>query len=152
MAAEMAHRLHGLAPGLRVEHIGSTSVPDLAAKDVVDLLIGVGQDRILSLSQELAAAGFDLEGRLPGHCWLSYPTRAERQYVLHVVGFDSLQWRRRIAFRDLLRSDPRARERYLTAKRSAADETSGWDAYTQSKTSVVSELLAGIAEEQPAAR
>ncbi|MCC3271175.1 GrpB family protein [Arthrobacter zhangbolii] len=152
MAAGMARRIHRLAPASQVEHIGSTAVPDLAAKDVVDLLVGVGKDRIPAVAAELAAAGFDLEGTLPGHCWLSYPVRAERRYVLHVVEFGGRPWQRRLAFRNLLRSDPQARERYLAAKRDAADGSSGWDAYTQAKTPVVSELLAGMTDEQPTAR
>ncbi|NHB84992.1 GrpB family protein [Tessaracoccus sp. HDW20] len=42
---EMAGRLGPLLPGAKIEHIGSTSVPDLPAKDVVDLLIGVDLPR-----------------------------------------------------------------------------------------------------------
>ncbi|MCC9204423.1 GrpB family protein [Arthrobacter sp. zg-Y769] len=138
----MAARLRTQVPGARLEHIGSTSVPGLAAKDVVDLLIGVEENRVAEVAAELAADGFDLEGELPGHCWLSYPARASRRYILHVVEFDGVPWRRRIGFRDLLRRDESARARYLEAKLEAAREAQGWDDYTQFKTPVVAGLLA----------
>ena len=149
MAEAMAVRIRGQVPNAQVEHIGSTAVPGLPAKDVVDLLVGVTPDRILDTAGQLAAAGFDNEGGRPGHCWLSYPARASRAYVLHVVEFGGTPWRRRVAFRDLLRRDPRARARYLAAKQAAAGSAGGWDDYTQSKTPVVAELLAGLAEVEP---
>lgn len=151
LAAEMAAGVRRLVPGVQIEHIGSTSVPDLAAKDVVDLLVGVSADGIARTAQDLAAAGWDLEGGLPGHSWLSYPSRAERKYVLHVVEYKGRPWERRIAFRDLLRADGAARARYADAKLAASKKAAGWDDYTQSKTPVVTELLAGLARNHPAA-
>ena len=144
MAAAMAGRIRGLVPDAQVEHIGSTAVPGLPAKDVVDLLIGVAADRIPDTVAQLAAAGFDLEGERPGHAWLSWPSRSARTHVLHVVETGGTAWTRRVAFRDLLRRNPQARERYLAAKRAAAAGSAGWDDYTQAKTPVVSELLAGL--------
>lgn len=142
MAAQMAARLRRDVPGSQVEHIGSTSVPDLAAKDVVDLMMGVDPDRVAGVARQLAAVGFDLEGELPHHCWLSFPSRAHRTYVLHVLELDGMAWRNRTRFRDLLRSDEAARATYLAAKIAAAGQASGWDDYTQAKTPVVSGLLA----------
>lgn len=138
----MAESLRVQVPNSTIEHIGSTSVPNLPAKDVVDLMMGVAAGRVPDVAARLAAAGFDLEGELPQHCWLSYPTRTARAYVLHVLEFDGIAWRKRIAFRDLLRRDGRARSTYLEAKIAAAAQTRGWDDYTQAKTPVVSGLLA----------
>ena len=142
MAAAMGDRIRRQVPDAQVEHIGSTSVPDLPAKDVVDLLVGVAGERILQVAEELAAVGFDLEGGVPGHSWLSYPSRSARTHVLHVVETGGTAWLRRLAFRNLLRRNPAARERYLSVKRAAAEGSAGWDDYTQAKTPVVRELLA----------
>lgn len=142
LAAEMTGGIRRVVPEAHIEHIGSTSVPDLVAKDVVDLLAGVSSDRIEKTARDLAADGWDLEGELPGHSWLSYPSRTSRQYVLHVVEFEGRPWARRIAFRDLLRADGNARTKYVEAKLAASREAASWDEYTQSKTPVVTELLA----------
>ncbi|OLT16791.1 hypothetical protein BJF80_05645 [Serinicoccus sp. CUA-874] len=61
--------------------------------------------------------------------------------MLHVVETGGRQWRRRIAFRDLLRRDANARAVYLQTKRAAEAETSGWDDYTHAKTETVHRLL-----------
>lgn len=142
MAARMADCLNAQVPGAQIEHIGSTSVPDLPAKNVVDLLIGVTIERVPDVARQLASAGFDLEGQLPHHCWLSFPARSARTYVLHVVEVDGIAWRNRIVFRELLRRDESARHRYLAVKLAAAREAGGWDDYTRSKDAVVAGLLA----------
>lgn len=140
--AEMADIIHGHLRDSKIEHIGSTAVPDLPAKDVVDLLIGVEAGRVLDVTRQLASEGFDHEGGHPHHCWLSFPSRSDRKYVLHVVEFDGVAWQRRIAFRDLLRRDEAARAKYLEVKLSAARVAQGWDDYTRSKDAVVAGLLA----------
>ncbi|WP_104161269.1 GrpB family protein [Arthrobacter sp. ZGTC212] len=148
MAAEMMDKIRQQVHGVHLEHIGSTAVPDLPAKDVVDILVGVEADRVSSVSRHLATIGFDLEGERDRHCWLSHPSRSSRSYIVHVVEFESLPWCRRISFRDLLRSDESARTEYLHTKVRAAEAARNWDDYTQSKTSVVSNLLSGSASEK----
>jgi GrpB-like predicted nucleotidyltransferase (UPF0157 family) len=143
MAAEMMGRIRQQVPGVHLEHIGSTAVPDLPAKDVVDILAGVEAERVGSVSRHLAALGFDLEGELDHHCWLSHPSRSARTHIVHVVEHEGLPWQRRISFRDLLRSDESARAEYLHTKICAAEASRNWDDYTQSKTAVVSSLLSG---------
>lgn len=141
MADEMMEKIHEQVSGAHLEHIGSTAVPGLPAKDVVDLLVGVESDRVLAVAQQLASVGFDLEGELDHHSWLSFPTRSARAYVIHVVEHESRPWHRRISFRDLLRSDENARAEYLQTKIDAAHSAKNWDDYTQSKSSVVANLL-----------
>lgn len=147
---EWARRFAGMAalfapvvPGADIEHIGSTAVPDLPAKDVVDLLVGVeAADAVVPTARLLQAAGFDLEGEREHHSWLSAPDRHHRAYVLHVVARGSRSWNRRLAFRDLLRADAGARQRYLRVKEEAARSAQSWDDYTRAKSAVVEALLA----------
>lgn len=146
---EWAQRFQVLAGELRelvgveasIEHIGSTSVPDLPSKDVVDVLVGVAPGHIVSVSDCLAVGGFVLEGRGDGHVWLTRGASGRRVCVIHVVETDSRQWLRRIAFRDLLRRDADARVEYLQTKRAAVAEASNWNDYTQAKTETVHRLL-----------
>ncbi|MCW4464104.1 GrpB family protein [Glutamicibacter sp. MNS18] len=144
LAAGMISRIGVALPHSRCEHIGSTSVPDLPAKDVVDILVGVNATEIRDAAARLRSLGFDLEGDLSHHCWLSWPSRNARDYVIHVVESGGRPWTRRIVFRDLLRRDQDARSEYLATKINSAAVSGNWDDYTQSKTSVVARLLAGI--------
>lgn len=110
-----------LGSTVEVEHIGSTSVPGLPAKDVVDVLVGVqNDDSVSSASALLLDHGFLQEGQRHGHAWLTRKHEARRISVIHVVRFGGGRWQDRIAFRDLLRTSEVARAEYLQAKRAAA--------------------------------
>ncbi|WP_298036156.1 GrpB family protein [uncultured Microbacterium sp.] len=146
----LAARIHSLAPGARIAHIGSTAVPAYEAKDVVDVLVGVPREQIAVVSRVHKNAGFDEEGCRDRHAWLSVPSRGAREAVVHVVEAGGEQWRRRLAFRDLLRSDAAARHRYLEVKRQSAATATGWGAYTAGKSDIVAALLAGISTDESA--
>ncbi|MGY1552442.1 GrpB family protein [Microbacterium sp. A588] len=128
-------------PDAEIRHIGSTAVAGFESKDVVDVVVGVHAAAVSDAVNVLSASGFDLEGERSEHAWLSSPDRQDRPAIIHVVVFLGEQWRRRLAFRDLLRRDPAARRRYLAVKRAAAAATNSWGDYTARKASVVSELL-----------
>lgn len=135
-AARLAARLQAAAPEsvLRVDHIGSTSVPGLAAKDVIDLQVSV---RSLADADAVAArfttAGFP---RRPGE-WHDEPRSSDpdpshwlkrlhgsadpgRAANVHVRVAGSPGWRYALAFRDWLRSEPDARAGYEAMKRRVA--------------------------------
>lgn len=146
---EWARRFEGLASELRealganvgIEHIGSTAVPDLPAKDVVDVLVGVSCGGIPSAVNTLVDYDFDLDGQRPEHAWLTRRAAGRRVCVVHVVERDSRRWKRRIVFRDLLREDAQARAEYLAVKVAAAAEESNWNDYTLAKTTIVHSLI-----------
>lgn len=142
MAAEMAVELLEHLPHAKIEHIGSTSVPGLPAKPVVDLAVGVAADEIVLSGRELARRGFDLEGERADHAWLSYPDRSARAFVIHIFERHGDEWNKRLRFRDILLTDKQSREDYLAIKRAAAASADGWGQYTRAKSSVVSEILA----------
>ena len=77
MASSMIAVLEEQIPNAVFEHIGSTSVPQLPAKPVVDLMIGVEPARILEVANLLITVGFDLEGEYAHHSWLSSPSRSK---------------------------------------------------------------------------
>lgn len=134
-AASLAERLKAAAPEdiLAVDHIGSTSVPGLEAKDVIDLQLAVSDlataDRIAPL---LSAAGFPLwpgilmdspHGRHDPAAWskrLHGNADPARPVNLHVRVAGSPGWRFALCFRDWLRADPAAREKYAAEKRRVA--------------------------------
>ncbi len=109
---------------LQLEHVGSTSVPGLAAKPVIDIDLAVADpSREQDYVPALATTGFRLVIREPwwyGHRAL----RADEPACnLHVFGFDSPELVRHRIFRDWLRGNPAERDRYAAIKRQAASET-----------------------------
>ena len=128
-------------PDAKVEHIGSTAVSGLPAKDVVDVLVGVGAAETSDAALTLEREGFVLEGQRGDHVWLSSPSVDAREVIVHVMVDGSADWCRRIRFRDLLRTDEEARNRYLAAKLLARDTTGNWRDYTAAKWDVVRDLL-----------
>jgi GrpB-like predicted nucleotidyltransferase (UPF0157 family) len=106
---------------LQLEHVGSTSVPALAAKPVIDIDLTVADPgREPDYVPALEATGFRLVIR---ELW-RYGPRAlvadQPRCNLHVYGFDSPEPVRHRIFRDWLRGNPEERERYAAAKRQAA--------------------------------
>jgi dephospho-CoA kinase len=119
---------------LAVDHIGSTAVPGLPAKDVLDLQVTVASLAAADeLEPALAAAGFP---RRPGS-WRDHPKPSNpdpalwqkrlhgnadpgRAANIHVRAAGSPGWRHALAFRDWLRAEPEAAAAYLAEKRRAA--------------------------------
>lgn len=126
MAENYAARLQTLGSVLvRVHHIGSTSVPWLAAKPIIDLMPLVTD--LTKLDRErlrVAALGFEWHGELgiPGrrYCTLSNET-GDRIAQLHFFAADSPQVTRHLAFRDYLRAHPEVARAYEKEKRRARD-------------------------------
>jgi GrpB-like predicted nucleotidyltransferase (UPF0157 family) len=139
-------RLVSLLPDAEVDHIGSTSIPELPAKDVVDVLVGVNRNQWRTAMDSLSSDGFDCEGHREGHAWFSLPDRSNREIIVHLVESHGDQWDRRMKFRDILRRDISARERYLNVKRDAAVSTKDWGAYTRHKADVVAAILKSAGE------
>jgi GrpB-like predicted nucleotidyltransferase (UPF0157 family) len=139
--ARLAAVFDGLAAG--IEHIGSTSVPGLCAKPIVDILVGL---RELSLSsaeiEAMQRLGYEYLGEfgLPGR--LYFRKGEPRTHHVHVVTYGGDHWERHIAFRDVLRSNPEERRRYDELKRRLAAEGHPREAYTEMKTPFIREVEA----------
>ena len=133
--------------GAIVEHIGSTAVPGLAAKPVIDILLG-------------APALADIENRMPGLHTLGYryipafedhlPQRrffilgndGLRRAHLHAVQVGSDFWRTHLAFRDILRSQPEIRRQYEDLKyRLAAEFRHDREGYCDAKSGFITGIL-----------
>lgn len=133
---------------LSIEHVGSTSVPDLPAKPIIDILLQVADSADeASYVAPLEAAGFTLRIREPE--WLEHRVlqrRSEPHDVnLHVFSprHAAGEIRRTLAFRDWLRAHEGDRNRYAATK--IALSTREWryvQDYADAKTAVIEEILA----------
>jgi GrpB-like predicted nucleotidyltransferase (UPF0157 family) len=136
-----------------VEHVGSTSVPGLAAKPIIDVDAVIPSRKVLPIAvHRLAALGYRHEGDLgvsgreafaraddvprdgSGRIWLSHH--------LYVCATDSPELRRHLAFRDWLRTNAGAADRYGSLKlRLAAAYRFDRDRYTAAKTAFIDAVL-----------
>lgn len=142
-------RLLELFPGrfTAIEHIGSTAVPGLAAKPIIDLLAGVNTfSEADSLLSTLCAHGFETSAEfnatLPDSRWLMRHESGRRTHHLHLAVFGSEFWGRRVRFRDLLRADAAMADRYEKLKHGLAEQhRHDRDAYTEAKAAFINEAL-----------
>jgi GrpB-like predicted nucleotidyltransferase (UPF0157 family) len=119
-----------------VEHIGSTAIPGLAAKPVIDIMAGV-------TSLDASRPALDAAARL-GYCYFPYrpdlehwfckPSAAFRTHHLHLMPAGGPEWIGTIAFRDYLRAHPEIAAEYAALKtRLARQYRDDREAYTQAK-------------------
>ncbi len=128
---------------LRIEHVGSTSVPGLAAKPIIDILLAVADSADEpSYLPSLEAAGYLLRVREPGwyeHRMFKGP---DTDINLHVLSIGAAEIGRMLRFRDWLRASGADRDLYLQAKRGLARRT--WrhvQHYADAKTAVIQEIM-----------
>jgi GrpB-like predicted nucleotidyltransferase (UPF0157 family) len=132
------------AAALLVEHVGSTSVPGLAAKPIIDIDLAVADSRDEgAYVPALERAGYTLRAREPDWHEHRLLKRADPAVNLHVFSTGCPEIERMLVFRDLLRADESERELYARTKRELAART--WEHvqhYADSKSEVVEEILA----------
>ena len=133
-----------------IQHVGSTSVPGLAAKPIVDIMPGIRSladtpqiiEPLARIAYEYVA---EYEDQLPERRYFRKPPGPERQwrrdFHLHMVETTSPFWRRHLAFRDYLRSHPEACDEYAALKRRlAAVYTADREGYTEAKTEFITRI------------
>jgi GrpB-like predicted nucleotidyltransferase (UPF0157 family) len=126
---------------LRVEHIGSTAVPGLAAKPIVDIDLAVADvEDEATFVPALVRAGYVLRAREPGHRLLRPP---EQDVNLHVWPLGDENMARDLRFRNRLRASPEDRAAYEARKRELAGRD--WAArqdYADAKGPLIAEIAA----------
>jgi GrpB-like predicted nucleotidyltransferase (UPF0157 family) len=146
---EERDRLLELLPGrfVAIEHIGSTAVPGLAAKPIIDILGGV---TLLSeadaLLDPLCAHGYEtsaeFNGTLSDRRWLMRHAQGRRTHHLHLVVYGGESWIRHLQFRDVLRADAAIAARYERLKRDLAGQhRHDREAYTDAKAAFIKEVV-----------
>ncbi len=134
-----------------VEHVGSTSVPGLAAKPVIDVDIVVAGEDVVAASEALTGLGFRPLGEvgIPDRWAFREPDRFAGTNT-YVVVAGSLALRNHLGVRDVLRSDAGLRAEYAVVKKAAAMVAADIDDYGGRKNAVVQRILAaaGLTEQE----
>ncbi len=127
---------------LLIEHVGSTSIPGLPAKPIVDIVLEVpDSDREMEYVNALEDVGFVL--RIRESDWFKHRLLKLDDVNLHVFSENCKETARMLGFRDWLRSNPDELEIYLQKKRELASQT--WkfvQNYADAKSEVIEEILA----------
>ena len=147
---ELSHRATAVLGelALRVEHVGSTSVPGLAAKPVVDLDVVIpSRDDLAEAIRRLHTLGYEHLGDLGIVSREAFrrPPGTPR-HNLYVCAQDSEELARHVRFRDYLRANPAEAERYAALKRELAKtHRFDIDAYCDAKTGFIEAALLAAA-------
>ncbi|MFL6700152.1 MAG: GrpB family protein [Vitreoscilla sp.] len=142
-------RLQALVPGAfdAIEHIGSTAVPGLLAKPIIDIMAAVDSlDGVNALIERLCDNGYatsvEFNAALADRKWLMRWHEGHRTHHLHIVVTGSTPWSDRLDFRDALRSEPATARRYAQLKSEFAAKHQGdREAYTDAKAAFVQTVL-----------
>ena len=138
-----------LGEAVVIEHIGSTAVPGLGAKPVIDIMAGTPDLAIVERRiPELVADGWryvsEFEKAMPDRRYFTKYQSAPGSFHLHAVVFGGAFWKRHIAFRDALRGNEQLAQQYWRIKqRCAARFPDDRAAYNDAKGEFIRTVLAG---------
>lgn len=128
----------------KIEHVGSTAIPGMIAKPILDIEIGVPNvGRIASLKKRLLRLGYiGPRTRNRSNIVFVKGPESRRTVYVHVVKYGGNVWRRDIAFREWLRSRPADAQRYKRLKQLLAKKFSlNRERYTKAKDQFIRSIL-----------
>ncbi len=147
---ERTHILNAIGGFIEdIQHVGSTSVPGLGAKPIIDIMIGIHKLSLVDKCvQPLQSFGYDYMGEfgIPDRHYFRKPPEAlttHRTHHIHMVETNHDGWKRNVLFRDYLRTHPEDANQYEVLKRALAKQFgSGREGYTDAKTEFIEAVLA----------
>ena len=131
-----------------IEHIGSTAVPGLGGRPIIDIMVGVAalamvERRIAALAEDGYRYVPQFEKAIPERRYFVKTHAQPGHFHVHAVLLDSPFWKRHLAFRDALRRDAKLAADYWKLKqRLAARFPNDREAYTEGKSAFIVEVLA----------
>ena len=131
---------------LDIQHVGSTSVPDLPAKPILDIAVAVASEEMIRqcvpLLCQLGYIDRGDQGADGGYLMVRESSPEIRTHHLHMVMIDDPQWHQYLKFRNALRADDLLRERYAALKKTLQEQfPKDRRAYTAAKTDFIRNVL-----------
>lgn len=141
----LLERVLPIDPILAIEHAGSTAIPGLAAKPIIDIFIAVGSIEVAqaTLVEPIQAIGYVYWAENPDRDRMFFvkgmpPYGERRTHHIHIFEATSEIWQRALTFRDYLRSHADEAERYRQLKQGLAQQyRSDREAYSRAKDTYV---------------
>jgi len=114
----------------KIEHIGSTAIPELGGKGILDIVIGIPESKFGESKKKLEEAGYEFREKA------SYPEKLffridspyknrKRRVHVHLTKFNGQDWKEMIGFRDYLLKHPEAVEQYILIKKEGVKKALG---------------------------
>ena len=130
---------------ITIEHVGSTAVPGLGGKPVIDVMVGLSQlkeaeDRTAALESTGYEYVREYEMQLPERRYFRKPRLGPRVFHLHCVIKQGDFWTRHLAFRDYLRTHPESAAAYYELKQELAANIKK-EEYTEAKSPFIEDIL-----------
>lgn len=128
-----------------IEHVGSTAIPEVVAKPIIDMMLGIhdiaDQKNIYKILESIGYIDRG-DGGIPEQNLFVRGPEDCRTHYLHVTKLKSNYWTEHIVFRDYLRKNKKAREEYNELKKNLAKKYSNKrEFYTKLKTPFIQEVL-----------
>jgi GrpB-like predicted nucleotidyltransferase (UPF0157 family) len=147
-------RISSYSKKLHIEHVGSTAVPGLGGKGIIDIAIAVMESEIGSVSKHLQDLGYEFRqnGSTPNRLFfrIDLPDLDEgkRRYHAHLLCIGNKEWEDLLAFRDYLTNHPEEAKKYEDLKKKASVEVEEDGAkYRELKDPLFKKILKQIKEE-----
>jgi len=140
----IASALGGLA--LEIQHMGSTAVPGLGAKPIIDIMLGLrALDDVEACVGPMEGLGYEYKGEfgIPDRHYFRLIQDDRRTHQVHTVVRDSDFWRRHLLFRDYLRANPDEARLYYELKVALSERhRDDREAYTEAKSEFIEAAIA----------
>jgi GrpB-like predicted nucleotidyltransferase (UPF0157 family) len=130
-----------------IHHIGSTAVPGLSAKPIIDILVGVenleSSRSAIPLLEKTQYCYYPYKPQFMH--WFCKPSPEHRTHHLHLVPVNSPEYKAKLVFRDILRSETVKRKKYADLKKSLAQQyQNDREAYTKAKTAFIRQTVRDV--------
>ena len=123
---EHARLRKALGPSAKVEHIGSTSVPGLGGKGILDVMVGVKKGMLEGAKEKLEKAGYEFRPAAgEGVRFFFRRNCGTRTIHVHLMPFGCIDWKEKLAFRNYLRGHAEAVAEYAKLKKAAVRKARG---------------------------
>lgn len=141
-----SHRIETAARDavIAVEHVGSTAIPSVYAKPILDIAILCKKDKLETLADALRSLGYEYRGRFDnenGHFYAVLDKKNVRYVQVHIYTEADADWFSKLNFRDILRKDTALAKEYNDYKISLAKNVSDKSEYAAIKTKWVDKFI-----------
>ncbi len=131
---------------LAIEHVGSTAIPNMPSKPILDIAIGIRDfDQAFDTIPLMSELGYNFRGEVGVPRRHFFILGRPRTHHVHMIEFDGSAWQKRIGFRDFLRENPVKAKEYADLKKSLAEQfPKDISSYSAGKTEFIDSILARL--------
>lgn len=134
-----------------IEHVGSTAVPGLGGKGIIDIAIAVNKKNLEIVSKLLQNLGYEFRpafstpDRLYFINHVSDPEEGTRRYHIHLTYPENPEWKHFLGFRDYLKNHPQVAKEYAEIKNQAAMEANhNGEQYRKCKEAIIQKIIGNL--------